>query len=57
VGKTLTGGIGIVLVAEKFKEFFKSTLEGAESMTRLKAQTGFTTDAIQVSDVLRARLA
>jgi hypothetical protein len=47
VGKTLTGGIGIVLVAEKFKEFFKSTLEGAETMTRLSKQTGVSTDAIQ----------
>lgn len=48
VGKTLTGGIGIVLVAEKFAEFFKSTLEGAEAMDRLKNQTGLSTAAIQV---------
>jgi hypothetical protein len=47
VGKVLSGGIGIVLVAEKFKEFFKSTLEGAENMTRLSKQTGISTDAIQ----------
>jgi hypothetical protein len=48
VGKTLTGGIGIVLVAEKFAEFFKSTLEGAEALDRLKNQTGLSTAAIQV---------
>lgn len=47
VAKTLTGGIGIILVAEKFREFFKSTLEGVETLTRLSAQTGLTTGAIQ----------
>jgi hypothetical protein len=47
VGKTLTGGIGIVLIAEKFKEFFKSTLEGAEGLDRLSKQTGVSTTAIQ----------
>lgn len=47
VGKTLTGGIGIVLVAEKFKEFFKSTLEGVETLTRLSAQTKISTTTIQ----------
>src|SRR5580704_242450 len=47
VGKVLSGGIGIVLIAEKFKEFFKQTLEGAENMTRLSAQTGVSTNAIQ----------
>jgi hypothetical protein len=47
VAKTLTGGLGIVLVAEKFREFFKSTLDGAETMTRLSKQTGLSTDLIQ----------
>lgn len=47
VGKVLTGGIGIVLIAEKFAEFFKSTLEGAEQLSRLSKQTGVTTTAIQ----------
>lgn len=47
VGKTLIGGLGLVLVAEKFKEFFKSTLEGAETLTRLSKQTGISTNAIQ----------
>jgi hypothetical protein len=47
VGKTLIGGIGITLVAEKFTEFFKSTLEGSEALTRLSKQTGLSTDAIQ----------
>jgi len=47
VGKVLTGGIGVVLIAEKFREFFKSTLEGVESLTRLSKQTGVSTDAIQ----------
>jgi len=47
VAKTLTGGIGIILVAEKFREFFKSTLEGVENLTRLSAQTGISTNAIQ----------
>jgi len=47
VAKTLTGGLGIVLVADKFAEFFKSTLEGAETMTRLSRQTGLSTDLIQ----------
>ncbi|HTG09108.1 MAG TPA: hypothetical protein VK635_34300 [Bradyrhizobium sp.] len=47
VGKTLVGGLGIVLVAEKFKEFFKSTLEGVENMERLSKQTGLSTNAIQ----------
>lgn len=47
VGKTLTGGIGIVLVAEKFAEFFKSTLEGVETLTRLSAQTKISTTTIQ----------
>lgn len=47
VAKTLTGGLGIVLIAEKFREFFKSTLEGAETMTRLSRQTGLSTDLIQ----------
>jgi hypothetical protein len=47
VGKTLIGGLGITLIAEKFTEFFKSTLEGAENLTRLSKQTGLSTDAIQ----------
>lgn len=47
VAKTLTGGLGIVLIAEKFREFFKSTLEGAETLTRLSRQTGLSTDLIQ----------
>lgn len=47
VGKTLTGGIGIVLVAEKFAEFFKSTLEGVEVLDRLSKQTGLSTTTIQ----------
>lgn len=47
VGRTLTGGIGVVLVAEKFSEFFKATLEGSEALTRLRGQTGLTTDSIQ----------
>jgi len=47
VAKTLTGGLGIVLVADKFAEFFKSTLEGTETMTRLSRQTGLSTDLIQ----------
>lgn len=47
VAKTLTGGIGIILVAEKFKEFFKETLEGAEALDRLSRQTGISTTAIQ----------
>jgi hypothetical protein len=47
VAKTLTGGIGIILVAEKFKEFFKATLEGSETLTRLSKQTGLSTDLIQ----------
>ena len=47
VGKTLTGGIGIVLVAEKFKEFFKETLEGVEVLERLSKQTGLSTNLIQ----------
>ena len=47
VGKTLAGGLGIVLVADKFAQFFKSTLEGAESLTRLSKQTGLSTSAIQ----------
>ena len=47
VAKTLAGGLGIVLVAEKFKEFFKSTLEGSENLTRLSKQTGLSTDLIQ----------
>lgn len=47
VAKTLTGGIGIVLVADKFAEFFKSTIEGSENLTRLSRQTGLSTDLIQ----------
>jgi hypothetical protein len=47
VGRSLLGGLGLVLVAEKFREFFKTTLAGAETMTRLSKQTGLSTDAIQ----------
>lgn len=47
VAKTLAGGLGIVLVAEKFRAFFQSTLEGAETMTRLSKQTGLSTNLIQ----------
>lgn len=47
VGKTLVGGLGIVLIAEQFREFFKSTLEGVETMTRLSKQTGLSTNLIQ----------
>jgi hypothetical protein len=47
VGKTLVGGLGMVLIAEEFKEFFKSTLEGVETMTRLSKQTGLSTNLIQ----------
>lgn len=47
VGKTLAGGLGLVLIAEKFKEFFKTTLEGSETLTRLSKQTGLTTGLIQ----------
>jgi len=47
VGKILTGGLGIILIAEKFKEFFESTLEGAEALDRLSKQTGISTAAIQ----------
>src|SRR5580698_8035752 len=47
VGKSLIGGLGVVLVAEKFKEFFKSTLEGVETLERMSKQTGISTNAIQ----------
>jgi hypothetical protein len=47
VGKSLTGAIGVVLIAEKFHEFFKSTLEGADALDRLSKQTGVSTTAIQ----------
>jgi hypothetical protein len=47
VAKTLTGGLGMILIAEKFKEFFKSTLEGSENLTRLSKQTGLSTNLIQ----------
>jgi len=47
VAKTLVGGLGVVLIAEEFKEFFKSTLEGVETMTRLSKQTGLSTNLIQ----------
>jgi hypothetical protein len=47
LGRTLLGGLGLVLIAEKFKELFKGALESAEGLTRLSAQTGLSTDAIQ----------
>lgn len=47
VGAALVGGLGVVLVAEKFREFFKTTLEGVEAMDRLSKQTGISTDSIQ----------
>jgi hypothetical protein len=47
LGKNLLGGLGLALLADKFKEMFKSALEGSEVLTRLSAQTGISTGAIQ----------
>jgi hypothetical protein len=47
VGKGLLAGLSIVYAADKLKELFKQTLENADALTRLKRQTGLSTDAIQ----------
>lgn len=47
VGKSLLAGLSIVYAADKLKELFKQTLENAEALTRLSAQTGLSTATIQ----------
>lgn len=47
LGRNLVGGLGIAVVADKLAELFNKTLESAEAMTRLRAQTGLSTDAQQ----------
>jgi len=47
LGKNLLGGLALEVLVDKFKELFEQTLEQAEALTRLAAQTGLSTAAIQ----------
>lgn len=47
LGKSLIAGLGLVAVAEGFKNLVKGALDTAEGLTRLSRQTGLSTDTIQ----------
>ncbi|MBS0364902.1 MAG: hypothetical protein JSR67_03650 [Proteobacteria bacterium] len=47
VGRKMAGIFAVGLAVDKFHEFFKSTLEGVETLERLSRQTGLSTGALQ----------
>jgi hypothetical protein len=47
LGKNLLGGLGIVVAANALKNLFSGLLQNSEALTRLSAQTGISTGAIQ----------